>query len=162
MQNLTKKFLITLIIFALSDVALGVSEVTLNDVKRPNGAILFIVDGFGSPYYYPELTPHALDGSEISKAKTSNLTFGTRILNIRTPHPVTGIAHSVIVTGYSQANEEIVGYTDATIYDITRQYGFVNLAVMEKGDFTNMREEQDIILFAENNSIDKPLMSIQA
>lgn len=162
MQNLTKKLLAILIIFALSDVALGVSEVTLNDVKRPNGAILFIVDGFGSPYYYPELTPHALDASEISKAKTSNLTFGTRILNIKTPHPVTGIAHSVIVTGYSQANEEIVGYTDATIYDITRQYGFVNLAVMEKGDFKNMREEQDIILFAENNSIDKPLMSIQA
>jgi 2,3-bisphosphoglycerate-independent phosphoglycerate mutase len=162
MQNLTKKLLAILIIFALSDVALGVSEVTLNNVKRPNGAILFIVDGFGSPYYYPELTPHALDGSEISKAKTSNLTFGTRILNIRTPHPVTGIAHSVIVTGYSQANEEIVGYNDATIYDITRQYGFVNLAVMEKGDFKNMREEQDIILFAENNSIDEPLVSIQA
>ncbi|VVB91553.1 2,3-bisphosphoglycerate-independent phosphoglycerate mutase [uncultured archaeon] len=162
MQNLTKKFLVILIIFALSDVALGVSEVTLNNVKRPNGAILFIVDGFGSSYYYPELTPHALDGNEISKAKTGNLTFGTRILDIRTPHPVTGIAHSVIVTGYSQANEEIVGYTDATIYDVTRQHGFVNLAVMEKGDFKNMREEQDIILFAENNSIDEPLMSIQA
>ncbi len=162
MQNLTNKFLAILIIFAFSNAALGVSEVTLNNVKRPNGAILFIVDGFGSSYYYPELTPHALDGSEISKAKTSNLTFGTRIINISTPHPVTGIAHSVIVTGYSQANEEIVGYTDATIYDVTRQHGFVNLAVMEKGDFTNMREEQDIILFAENNSIDEPLVSIQA
>lgn len=162
MQNLTNKFLAILIIFALSGVALGVSEVTLNNVKRPDGAILFIVDGFGSSYYYPELTPYALDGSEISKAKTGNLTFGTRILNISTSHPVTGIAHSVIVTGYSQANEEIVGYKDATIYDITRQHGFVNLAVMEKGDFTNMREEQDIILFAENNSIDEPMISIQA
>ncbi len=162
MQDLRKKILIILIIFALSDVALGVSEVTLNNVKRPDGAILFIVDGLGSSYYYPELTPHALDGSEISKAKTSNLTFGTRIIDIRTPQPVTGIAHSIIVTGYSQANEEIVGYTDATIYDITRQHGFVNLAVMEKGDFMNMREEQDIILFAENNSIDEPLISIQA
>ncbi len=162
MRNITNKFLAILIIFTFSNAALGVSEVTLNDVKRPNGAILFVVDGFGSSYYYPELTPHALDGSEISKAKTSNLTFGTRIINIRTPHPVTGIAHSVIVTGYSQANEEIVGYTDATIYDVTRQHGFVNLAVMEKGDFKNMREEQDIILFAENNSIDEPLVSIQA
>lgn len=133
MQDLTKKFLIILIIFALSEVALGISEVTLNNVKRPDGAILFIVDGLGSSYYYPELTPHALDGSEISKAKTINLTFGTRIIDIRTPQPVTGIAHSIIVTGYSQANEDIAGYTDATIFDITRQHGFVNLAVMEKG-----------------------------
>ncbi len=72
MQDLTKKFLVILIIFAFSNTALGVSEVTLNNVERPNGAILFIVDGFGSSYYYPELTPHALDGSEISKSVSEN------------------------------------------------------------------------------------------
>jgi len=54
-------------------------------------------------------------------------------MDIRTQIPSTGPAHSIIVTGYSGANEEIVGYPDATIYDITRQHGFVNLAVMEKG-----------------------------
>lgn len=158
-----KKLLLILILLLLaSDAASGVTEVALNDIKRPNGAILFIVDGLGSSYYYPELAPHAIDGSELLKARTRNLTFGTRIIDISTPHPVTGIAHSVIVTGYSEANEEIVGYQDATIYDITSRHGFFNVAVMEKGDFFNMREEQDMILFAENNSIDEPLISIQA
>ncbi|MGB8216619.1 MAG: sulfatase-like hydrolase/transferase [Candidatus Methanoperedens sp.] len=156
-----KKVLIILLLLLTSNTASAVSEITLNDVKKPQSAILFIVDGFGSSYYYPELLPLALDGGEIPKAITQNLSFGARIINIKTPTPVTGIAHSVIFTGDSKANEEIVGYPDATIYDITRQHGFVNLAVMETGDFSNMRAEQDIILFAENNSLDKPLISIQ-
>ncbi len=159
-----KKILIISIslLILTSNAALAASEITLNDVKRPQRAILFIVDGFGSSYYYPELTPIALDGSALLKARAKNLTFGTRIIDVKTPKPETGIAHSVIVTGYSDANEEVVGYPDATIFDVARQHGFVNLAVMEKGDFSNMRQEQDIILFAENNSIDEPLMSIQA
>jgi len=157
-----KKYLIIIVLLILvSNTASAVSEITLNDVKKPQSAILFIVDGFGSSYYYPELLPLALDGSEILKARTQNLTFGARVINIKTPTPVTGIAHSVIVTGDSKANEEIVGYPDATIFDVTRQHGFVNLAVMETGDFSNMRAEQDIILFVENNSLDKPLISIQ-
>jgi 2,3-bisphosphoglycerate-independent phosphoglycerate mutase len=153
---------IILIFFFLSYAAAAVSEVFLNDIERPQSAILFIVDGFGSSYYYPGMTPYALDGTELSKAATGNLTLGTLILDLKTPYPVTGIAHSVIITGFSEANEEIAGYPDATIYDVTRKNGFVNLAVMEKGDFANMREEQDIILYAENNSIDEPLVSIQA
>ncbi len=162
MQGLLKKFLLILLLFSVSGVASGVSEITLNDVKRPNGAILFIVDGLGSSYYYPEFTPFSLDGSELSKAITHNLTLETRILNIRTPNPVTGIAHSIIVTGRAEANEDLVGYPDATIYDITKQHGYANLAVMEKGDFMNMRGKQDIILYAENNSIEEPKMKIQS
>jgi hypothetical protein len=151
-----KKILMVLLLILTSSAAFAVSEITLNDVKRPERAILFIVDGFGSSYYYPELTPFSLDGSELPKVHAQNLTFGTRMIDIKTPHPVTGTAHSVIVTGYSDANEETVGYPDATVYDVARQHGFVNLAVMEKGDFLNMRGEQDIILYAENNSIEEP------
>ncbi len=158
-----KKILIILaLLLTVFAIASSASEIQLNDVQRPQNAILFIVDGFGSSYYYPELTPYALDGSELVKANAPNLTFGTRIIDIKTPHPVTEIAHSVIVTGYSDANEDIVGYPDATIFDVTRQHGYVNLAVMETGDFSNMRKEQDIILFAENNSLDDPGISIQA
>ena len=157
-----KKVLIILLLLLTSTTASAISEITLNEIKRPQSAILFIVDGFGSSYYYPELIPFAIDGGEIPGARTQNLTFGARVINIKTPTPVTGIAHSVIVTGYSEANEEVVGYPDATIFDVTRQHGFVNLAVMQKGDFRNMREEQDIIIFAENNSLNNPLMSIQS
>ena len=152
-------FLITLLFLSIN--ASAVSETALNEVKRPQSAILFIVDGFGSSYYYPELSPSALDGSLLLKANTHNMSFGARVADIRTRHPVTGIAHSILVTGFSDADEETVGYPDATIFDITRQHGFVNLAVMERGDFMNMRNEQDIILFAEDNSIDEPQMSIE-
>ena len=159
-----KTFLIILLLLSListSNSAFAVSEITLNKVERPQSAILFIVDGFGSSYYYPEYSPSALDGSLLIKAKTQNLSFGARIADIRTGHPITGIAHSTIVTGFSNANEETVGFPDATIFDITREHGFVNLAVMQTGDFINMRNEQDIILYAENNSVDAPLISIQ-
>ena len=137
--------LITIIFFTFSIIASGASEIKLNDIQRPDSAILFIVDGLGSSYYYPEYTPYGMDGSMISKAVTRNLTFGARIIDIKTPIPSTGQAHSIIFTGFSGANEEIVGYPDATIYDITRRHGFVNLAVMEKGDFQTLRDEQDII-----------------
>lgn len=158
-----KKILLIILLFlSISSTACGVSEITLNEVKRPQSAILFIVDGFGSSYYYPEFSPSALDGSILLKARARNLSFGTRIADIRTKHPVTGIAHSMIVTGFSDANEETVGYPDATIFDVTREHSFVNLAVMQTGDFINMRNEQDLILFAENNSIEEPLISIQA
>jgi len=159
----TKNIILIIIIFiAFSVTASGAIEITLKDIHRPESASLFIVDGLSSSFFYPEATPYGVDGLEISKAVTRNLTFGARLLDIRTLIPSTGQAHSVIFTGFSGANEEIVGYSDATIYDITRRNGFVNLAIMEKGDFQTLRDEQDIILFAENNSIDEPLISIQA
>ena len=157
-----KKILLIILLFLSISSSTAVSEITLNEVKRPQSAILFIVDGFGSSYYYPEFSPSALDGSMLLKARTQNLSFGARIADIRTKHPITGIAHSMIMTGFSDANEETVGYPDATIFDVTREHGFVNIAVMQTGDFINMRNEQDLILFAENNSIEEPLISIQA
>lgn len=158
-----KIFLIILFLsLSISNTALAVSEIRMNDVKRPQSAILFIVDGLGSSYYYPDTSPSALDGTPLARARTRNMIFGTMIQDIRTPHPVTGIAHSIIVTGFSDSNEELAGYPDATIYDVAKRHGFVNLAVMEKGDFLELRNEQDLILFAENNSIDEPLLSIEA
>lgn len=149
------------IFYSISQSTLAVSEITLNEVQRPQSAILFIVDGLGSSYYYPEFSPFTIDGSPGLKAIAPNLSFGI-VAQIRTAHPVTGISHSVIVTGYSNANDEITGYPGATIFDITKAHNFVNLAIMEKGDSANIRNEQDIILFAQNNSIDEPVISIQS
>ena len=149
-----------LILIFTQNTAFGISEFTISNVERPHGAVLFIVDGLGSSYFYPELKPFSLDGNKLPKAFAPNLTFGSRVYLI-THHPRTGKAHSIIVTGYSGADQEIVGYPDATIFDITRKHGYVNLAVMQQGDFVNMRKEQDIIMFAYNNSIYKPNISIQ-
>lgn len=158
MKNVISIFI--LLVLTLNPVC-GFTEVTVNEVNRPGGAVLFIVDGLGSSYFYPEFEPQALDGTILLKARNRNLTPGARVLDIEAPRPVTGIGHSVIVTGYSNSNEEITGFPDATIFDITRKHGYMNIAVMQKGDFSNMRQEQDIIIFAENNSIDQPLISIQ-
>ncbi len=154
-----RKILILILIF-LAHVASGASEFTLSSVERPHGAVLLIVDGLGSSYFYPELSPFALDGSELPKVMAPNLTSGTRVI-MTTHHPRTVKAHSIIVTGDSEADQEIVGYRDATIFDITRKHGYLNLAVMQKGDFSEMRKEQDIIMFAPTNSIKKPNISIQ-
>src|SRR3990172_3909823 len=106
MRTSMKFFFLTIILFfTFSGAVSGASEIKLNDIQRPDSAILFIVDGLGSSYYYPEYTPNGVDGSMISKAVTRNLTFGTRIIDIRTPIPSTGQAHSVIFTGFSGANE---------------------------------------------------------
>ena len=157
-----KKVFAVLFILLTANVVAGVSEIILNDVERPNGAIIFIVDGLGSSYFYPEYTPYALDGIGLFEASAPNLTFGRWVQDVKVPTPSTGTAHSVIVTGYSGADTELVGYPDATIYDVTRQHGFINLAIMQKGDFSNMRAEQDIIMYAPNNSINNPSVSIQA
>jgi hypothetical protein len=85
-----------------------------------------------------------------------------RIMDVRTGQPITGIGHSVIATGDSKADEEVVGYPDATIYDTARKYGFLALAIMEKGDFTNMRREQDLILYAKNTSFPNPEISLES
>ncbi|MCX9015096.1 MAG: sulfatase-like hydrolase/transferase [Candidatus Methanoperedens sp.] len=157
-----KKVIAFLLILLTANAVYGVSEITLNDVERPNGAVLFIVDGLGSSYFYPEYTPYAIDGNGLLKTDAPNLTFGSRVVDVKVPTPSTGIAHSVIVTGYSGADEELVGYPDATLYDVTRRYGFINMAIMQKGDFSNMRKEQDIIMYSPNNSINNPSVSIQA
>lgn len=162
MNVISRCVLLILILFLTSSTGIALKEVTLNEYKGPQSAVLLIVDGLGSSYFYPEFSPFAADGSILMKANASNLLFRARIKDIRTEHPSTGIAHSVIITGFSDANEEIAGFPDATIYDITKKHGFINLAIMEKGDFENMKNEQDIILFAENNSIDKPLIAIQS
>jgi hypothetical protein len=72
-------FILLFSIISMSNTAFAVSEITLNKVERPQSAILFIVDGLGSSYFYPEYSPSALDGSILVKARTQNLSFGARM-----------------------------------------------------------------------------------
>ena len=76
-------------------------------------AVLLIIDGMGSSYIYPEFTPYALDGSALNRANVSNIMLiadgGTRVLDIRAPQTSTAPGHSVLVTGYSRADTELVG-----------------------------------------------------
>ncbi|MDD5235442.1 MAG: alkaline phosphatase family protein [Methanocellales archaeon] len=139
-------------------------DVFVNPVHSPHGAVLLIVDGMGSSYIYPEFAPYDLDGNELGKANLSNIIAisesGTRVLDVRAPQPSTTPGHSVITTGYSKANEDTVGEM-ITIFDVVREHDYICMAVMQKGDFEEMRAEQDAILFDASHSIREPSITLE-
>lgn len=141
------------------------TDVVINPVTSPNGAVLLIVDGFGSCYFYPEFAPYDLDGNELMKAEANNITLiadgGTRVLDVIAPQPRTSLGHSVLATGYSRADPLLVGFDDATIFDAAHRHDYLCIAVMQKGDFETLRAKQDIILFDSSNSIKRPAADLE-
>ncbi|PAV10646.1 phosphoglycerate mutase [Methanosarcina spelaei] len=151
-------FLITLIAFSIfPSPASGLTEVEVSPVNTPQGAVVLIVDGLSAPFIYPELTPHALDGTPLEKAKLKNLPIiskeSAKILELRAPQTFTEGGHSVLVTGNPGADSELVSFKDATVFDMLHKEGYLCIAVMERGDSWSIRAEQDVILRDENNSI---------
>ena len=138
--------------------------IEVNPVNTPDGAVILIIDGLGSPYIYPELTPYAIDGTALDKAVVHNISQiaenSARVIDIRAPQTYTEAGHSVLVTGNSGADGEVVGYPGATIYDIVHDNGYLALAVLERGDFYEMRAEQDIVVYDETNSINNPAIKM--
>lgn len=120
---------------------------------RPKGAVILVVDGFGASYVYPEYTPYSMDGEILPKATLFNLTGrGSRVLDIRVPVPETTKSHTVLVTGNSNADPEMLGsYT--TIFDIARDNGYLCLAVLERGDSREMLLKMDAVIHLGDNSI---------
>ncbi|WP_049890881.1 hypothetical protein [Methanohalobium evestigatum] len=96
--------------------------------------MILIIDGLGSSYIYPEMTPEKIDGVEIRKPVLKNFSFifnkSARVLNISAPHPYTEAGHSIIVTGYSDATSKTVGFSGCTIFDVAKDNGFKPFAVM--------------------------------
>ena len=117
----------------------------------PHGAVILVVDGMGSSYVYPEHSDYALDGSPLGKAVLFNLTgSGARAIDVRVPVPETSKSHSVLVTGSSQAEPDLLG---PTVFDAARESGYLCLAVLERGDSLQMLMEQDVVLYLDDNSI---------
>lgn len=137
--------------------ASALTEVEVNPVNAPEGAVVLIVDGLSAPFIYPELTPYALDGSPLEKARLENIPKideeSARVLEFRAPQTFTEGGHSVLVTGNSGADSELVSFKDATVFDVLHEEGYLCIAIMEKGDSWSICAEQDIILKDENNSI---------
>lgn len=151
--------------FIFPSPASGLTEVEVNPVNTPQGAVVLIVDGLSAPFIYPELTPHALDGMALEKAKLENLPRinkeSVRVLEFRAPQTFTEGGHSVLVTGNPSADSELVSFKDATIFDILHREGYLCIAIMEKGDFGSICAEQDIILKDENNSINNMTIKLE-
>lgn len=151
--------LTTLLIFsaAFPAPASALTEVEVNPVNTPDGAVVLIVDGLSAPFIYPELTPHALDGTPLENARLENIPEigknSARILEFRAPQTFTEGGHSVLVTGNPGADSEFVNFKDANIFDILHSEGYLCIAVMEKGDSWSICAEQDAVLRDEKNSI---------
>jgi bisphosphoglycerate-independent phosphoglycerate mutase (AlkP superfamily) len=152
---LTAALLIFSVVFPAPASAL--TEIEVNPVDTPDGAVVLIVDGLSAPFIYPELTPHALDGAPLEKARLENIPEigknSARILEFRAPQTFTEGGHSVLVTGNPGADSEFVSFKDANIFDVLHKEGYLCIAVMEKGDSWSICAEQDALLRDENNSI---------
>ncbi|NOR46460.1 MAG: sulfatase-like hydrolase/transferase [Methanosarcinaceae archaeon] len=131
--------------------------IEVGETNPPQNIVLLIVDGMGSAYVTPGSTPLALNGDPVDTADVpffeNMISDGILLPQIIVPTPSTGPAHSVIITGFSGAEQEMVEHDDATIYDVLKNEGFLCIAIMHKGDFSGMRNEQDIILYKPSDSI---------
>ncbi|MCL7412651.1 MAG: sulfatase-like hydrolase/transferase [ANME-2 cluster archaeon] len=141
------------------------TSIKVSETNPPQNMVLLIVDGMGSGYVSQGMVPEALDGSRIIPPEVpfmdSLAAKGVLLPYIRVPDPRTGPAHSVIVTGHSGAEPEMVDYAGATIYDVLEDEDFISIALMHKGDASGIRDEQDIILFSENNSVTEPYLKVR-
>ncbi len=128
----------------------------------PQSAVLFIADGLGSHYIYPELMAETHDGEKLRNTACPNITAGgLRVLYVKAPVPKTGPGHSVIITGNSKATTGTIPET-ITLFDVLRSSEeFLILGIMERGGSSNMQEKQDAILYAKSNSIRSPIFEIQ-
>src|SRR5512133_571297 len=107
-----------LIFSAFSAPASALTEVEVSPVNTPEGAVVLIVDGLSASYIYPELTPHALDGTSLEKARLETIPKisenSARILEFRVPQTFTEGGNSVLITGNPDADTELVGFKDAS------------------------------------------------
>ena len=126
-------------------------DVQVGQLAEPTGAVILVVDGFGSSYVYPEHEPYALDGSPLEKAVLFNLTgTGARAVDVRVPVPETTKSHAVLITGFSGVDPQMLG---RTIFDAAREKGYLCLGVLERGDSKEVLQELDAVLHLDDNAI---------
>ena len=82
-------FLTILFFLTFSAPVSALTEIEINPVNTPQGAVILIADGLSAPFIYPEFTPHALDGTALEKVRLENLPNleieSARILEFRAP-----------------------------------------------------------------------------
>lgn len=146
--------------------ATAYSEVMVNPVNTPSGLVIVIVDGLGAPYVYPEHIPHSLDGEPLEVPVFCNISMlgstGTKVSVLRVPQTYTEAGHSVLVTGDPKALSNTVKIPHSTIYDIAHEYDYLAFGIMEKGDFSSICDEHDVIVHDSSNSMNNPGMLVES
>ena len=130
----------------------------------PSGCVLFIIDGLGAAYIYPDRDGEMLDGNATGTASmplfSSLQEKGFRAVDVSLVNPVTEKGHSTIVTGYSNADSETVGFAGSSVQDVFRENGFLCFGVMTRGDFETMRRKFDAVVYDPSNSVTNAEMAV--
>lgn len=146
--------------------AAGYTEVMVDPVHTSPSLVIVIVDGLGAPYVYPEHTPYSLDGQSLEVPSFHNLSIlgatGAKVSVIRAPQTYTEAGHSVLVTGNSKALSDTVSIPMSTIYDVAHEYDYLAFGIMEKGDFSSMCDEHDVIVHDTSNSMNDPGLVVES
>ncbi|MEM2924684.1 MAG: sulfatase-like hydrolase/transferase [Methanocellales archaeon] len=162
-------FIFIIIALAISEQTMQVvnaEEYFLHSIEKKNGGILLIVDGMGASYLSTyNYTPLDFNGKELKKARMDNLSYiasnGVLVQDIRALEPDTQRGHAIIFSGYSKADVEFLSYEQASIFDVLRSHGYICIAILEKGDFENIIEKQDLAIYDSSNSIDNPSLKFR-
>lgn len=120
-----------------------------------HGAVILIIDGFGSSYL-PSGSATYVGGDPIPPVDLSFPGRANAAYELKVPVPAMEYGHAVIVTGYSNVSPEMVGYYHATIFDALKDDGYLAMGILENGDSKEMLGELDFAVREKNDSIYGP------
>ncbi|APH39554.1 hypothetical protein BHR79_08725 [Methanohalophilus halophilus] len=134
------------------------------NTNTPDGVVVLIVDGLGNGYINPERDVKAIDGSVLQKPGLSNLPYiydqAVIFDSVYVPALKGNSGHNVIMTGNRDADDTMVGYDNASIYDVVRKHGYLTVGVLERGDSEEVVAENDLVIHDTTNSINEPVMQV--
>jgi 2,3-bisphosphoglycerate-independent phosphoglycerate mutase len=146
-----QKGILAQVILALLALTCQLGQCADND-SIATGAVILVIDGLGSSYFYPEYSPYALDGALLDKAALFNLTGPglARVLDVRVPIPETTTSHGVLISGDAGADPFSL---ERTLFEVSRENSFLCLGILERGDSISLLQKLDSAIYLDDNSI---------
>jgi hypothetical protein len=162
-QSRKTLFLLLLVCITINPVGSS-TFIEAGDTNTPDGVVILIIDGLGNGYINPELGVKAIDGSVLKKPGLSNLSeiYNQAVIfdSVYVPQLKGNSGHNIIMTGNRDADDTMVGYDNASIYDVARKHGYLTIGILERGDSEKVVTENDIVLHDTTNSINEPVMQV--
>lgn len=158
------RFLILLLILLLVGSVQGLTNVQVSEVDRPQGVVILLVEGMGSSYVYPEYYAQPQDGRVLGRALLYNLTAGgARILDMRVPVPNTKSSISVLMTGCSWADSDLISASNVTLLDAAKNEDFICIGILQHAHptafFPDILSKLDgVLLMGNSEANDKPIV----
>lgn len=125
-------------------------------VSHAQGAVILVIDSLGSSYVYQDLMASYVSGVPIHKVYLNAMDEVDGRYTLLVPRPETEYGHSVIVTGYSAAEAQTIGFYHSNMFDALRDRGYLCLGILETGDSAEMLDSLDVAVREKNDSVYKP------